>query len=68
MPIYVIDNLKNKNFAVRGLMYDNVSELTGDTVTTVNAGVVKCEAGSVAMKAGFKDIKQLDSNDIWQDA
>ena len=68
MAIYVIDNMQNKNFAVRGLLYDSESELSGNVLETANAGTVLCDVGSVAMKAGFKDIKQLDASGTWQDA
>jgi hypothetical protein len=68
MAIFAIDNLKTKNYTVRGLLYDNVSELSGKVLVTANEGTVKCDVGSVAMKAGFKDIKQLDSSGTWQDA
>lgn len=68
MAVFVIDNAISSGYQVRGLLYANASELTGKTITTANAGTVKCEVGSVAMKAGFKDIKQLDASGTWQDA
>lgn len=45
--------------AVRTLQYSDAVELTGSKIQTVNFGLVECELGSVAIKAGFNDMKQL---------
>ena len=53
--------------ALRVLLYDEASELTGDQINTENFGLVRCEVGSVAFKPGFADMKQLGANSTWVD-
>lgn len=65
--IYLIENY-NSDGQVRGLLYEDADELTGTRIETANAGVVDCLPGSVAMKAGFKDLRQLDADGEWQSA
>ena len=65
--ITVIDDKINPGRAVRCLLYTDASELTGEVLNTSNGGTVTCLPGSVAFKAGFTDMKQLDHNGEWQD-
>ena len=51
---------------VHALLYDDASELKGNRLPTKN-GTLNCLPGSVAFKAGFTDMKQLDHNGAWQD-
>ena len=67
MAVYLIENYSSDT-QVRGLLYEDADELTGTRIETANAGVVECLPGSVAMKAGFKDICQLDADGVWQSA
>lgn len=60
--IYIIDEKVNPGIAVRALLYTDEADLAGETVTTENGGTVTCAVGSVAMKAGFADMKQLGTD------
>ena len=60
--IYIIDEKVNPGTAVRALLYTEESDLTGETVATENGGTVTCAVGSIAMKAGFADMKQLGAD------
>lgn len=61
------EEVKNPSFQlVRTLMYENASELTGNAVVTGNAGTVHLLPGSVAFKAGFTDMMQLDPSGVWR--
>lgn len=57
--ITVLDNTIKSGASVRSLLYTDDAELDGDTLLTENAGTVICEKGSIAMKPGFADMKQL---------
>ena len=63
--ITCIDETIKSGKVVRALVYENASELTGNTLITGNAGEVECEVGALAFKAGFKDMKQLNSAGSW---
>ena len=52
---------------VHNLLYDNVSELTGAALTLADGTPIVCLPGSVAMKPGIKDLKQLSSAGTWVD-
>ena len=66
--ITVIDDKPRDNTAyVHALLYDNAAELTGANLPVADGGSVTCLAGSLAFKAGFSDIKQLDHNGAWVD-
>ena len=60
--VYVIDEKVNPGTAVRALLYTDESDLSGETIATENGGFVTCAIGSIAMKAGFTDMKQLGTN------
>lgn len=51
---------------VHALLYDDAAELIGAKLPT-DGGTVYCLPGSVAFKAGFTNMKQLDHNGAWQD-
>lgn len=61
--IHICGTEKDNDFF---LMYEDAAELTGATVQT-GAGEITCPAGTIAMKAGMKNIKQLDGNGNWVD-
>lgn len=65
--IYIIDGKIDPGKAVRSLLYTDDADLSGDTLETVNGNVVDCEVGSIAMKPGFADMKQLAPNGNWVD-
>lgn len=52
---------------IHALLYDDVVELTGANLPISDGGSVACLPGSVAFKAGFTDMKQLDHNGAWVD-
>ena len=57
--VYVIDEKVNPGTAVRALLY---TELASAVLDTENGGTVECAIGSIAMKAGFADMKQLGAD------
>lgn len=57
--IYVMDGKIDPGKAVRCLVYTDDADLNGATLRTVNGNVIECEVGSIAMKPGFADTKQL---------
>lgn len=63
--VTVIDGSKGTARCVRTLMYDNASDLTGDTIVTTNAGTIECEYGTLAYKAGGADPVMLGHDDTW---
>ena len=65
--IIVIDNEIKPGKCVRAVLYTEASELTGNRLTTNNGGEVTCEAGSIAMQAGFSNMKQLAADGSWVD-
>jgi hypothetical protein len=66
--ITVIDDKPRNHIAyVHALLYDDVAELTSAKLPVADGGSVTCLPGSVAFKAGFTDMKQLDHNGEWQD-
>ena len=65
--ITIIDNEIKPGKCVRAVLYTNDSELTGNTLMTYNGGTVVCEVGSIAMQAGFANMKQLDADGNWVD-
>lgn len=60
--VYVIDEKVNPGTAVRALLYTDESDLDGAVIGTENGGTVECAVGSIAMKAGFADMKQLGTD------
>ena len=66
--ITIIDDKPRNNAAyVHALLYDNAAELTGKRLPVADGNSVTCLPGSVAFKAGFTDMKQLDHNGAWVD-
>lgn len=51
--ITVIERTETCERVVRGLLYDNANELTGDKLPTTNCGLVECEYGSWAVNSIF---------------
>ena len=60
--VYVIDEKVNPGTAVRALLYTDDTDLAGAVLDTENCGTVECAIGSIAMKAGFADMKQLGTD------
>ena len=57
--IYVMDIKIDPGPAVRCLCYTDDGDLTGDTLQTADNLTIKCTVGSIAMKPGFQETKQL---------
>lgn len=66
MAVTVIDGSKGPARCVRTLMYDDESELTGDTIVTDNAGTIECEYGTLAYKAGGVNPRWYDHDGVWK--
>lgn len=65
--VYLTDKENPNGAAVRAFLYEDESELRGLRINTENAGIVDAEPGSVAFKAGFSNMKQLDASGSWRD-
>lgn len=66
--ITVVDDKPRDNCAyVHALLYEDSAELNGKRLPLGDGGSVTCLPGSVAFKAGFTDVKQLDHNGAWVD-